>query len=330
MKKTWLLFVAVLFLFACSSEKALFKEAQLATSKGELSKAMQKYSRLIKKNPQSFAAYANRGILWERLPTKDAKEKEKNRRMAEQDYLAAIAINNKVTEPYNNLGALYLDTGRYSDAIFYLSEAIALNPRYFLALMNRAIAYYRQGRTLDSLADFNSAYKLRNDDPLLFLNRGLVYYNMGNYESAAEDFNAVVSIQPNNARGYLERARALIKMGYPAAAYADLEEAVSISPSYALAYYYMGDLAYRRGETDYALGLLVKSKELASKYVPTYELMGDILSVEDPVAATANYITAKKLDPKNARRYEQKMRLMRTEEGRQRILAARFFPREER
>ena len=103
--------------------------------------------------------------------------------------------------------------------------------------------------------------------------------------------------------------------------------AVSLKPTYALAYYYMGDLMFRKGETDYALGLLVRSKELASQYVPTYDLMGDMLSVEDPVAATANYMVAKKLDPANARKYDAKIRLMRTQEGREQVLANRFFPR---
>ena len=55
--------------------------------------------------------------------------------------------------------------------------------------------------------------------------------------------------------------------------------------------------------------------------------MGDMLAVEDPVAATSNYMVARKLDPANARRYEAKIRLMRSEEGRERVLANRFFPR---
>ena len=92
-------------------------------------------------------------------------------------------------------------------------------------------------------------------------------------------------------------------------------------------YYYMGDLMYRKGEKDYALGLLVKSKELASQYVPTYDLMGDMLAVEDPVAATANYMVAKKLDPAHAAKYDAKIQMMRTEQGREKVLAARFFPR---
>ncbi len=326
MRKIILLVTAVL-LVACGSDKKLFKQARLATSKGEYARALELYSRAIRQNPDNFAFYINRGVIWERLPVKESKERQKNRRSAEQDYLKATELNPLSAEAYNNLGALYIDMGRNLEASDMLSEALSLEPNYFMARMNRAIAYYRTGRTIDALADFNRAALLRPTDTLVLLNRALAYYDMGQYENAVEDLSHLISLDANNARAYLERARAFIKMGYPANAYADLEAAVTIKPSYALAYYYMGDLMFRKGESDQALGLLVRAKELANQYVPTYELMGDMLAVQDPVAATANYMVALKLDPANARRYEAKIRLMRSEEGRSRVQANRFFPR---
>ena len=314
-------------LFACHADRRLFKEAQLATSQGNLVQAIDIYSRLVKQEPENFAAFINRGVLWERLPVKDARERYSNRQKAAQDYLKAIEANPYSAEAYNNLGALYIDIKRYSDAIDYLSSALSLQPNYFTARMNRAIVSYRTGRIVEALEDFNLAARIRPHDPLLLLNRGLAYYDMGHYESAAEDFSYLIHLNPDNARAYLERAKVFIKMGYPYNAYTDLEEAVTIKPSYALAYYYMGDLMFRKGEKDMALGLLVKSKELANKYAPTYDLMGDMLAVEDHTAAVANYIVVKKLDPKNAKRYESKIQLMQSEEGRERVQANRFFPR---
>ena len=326
MKRLVILAVACILTVACGSDSRLFKQARLATSKGKLTEAVSLYSRLIKQDPKNFAAYVNRGVLWEQLPVKDAKERLSNRQKAEEDYLKAIELNPNSAETYNNLGALYLDMNRNMDAAYYLSTALSLDPKYFTARMNRAIVYHRMGRISDALSDFDKAAALRPKDPLLLLNRALSYYELGQYESAASDLSLLIFFKPDDARAYLERAKAFIKMGYPANAYADLEEAVTIKPTYALAYYYMGDLMFRKGEKEQALGLLVKSKELASQDVPTYELMGDMLAMEDPVAATANYMVARKLDPANARRYEAKIRLMRSEEGRERVLANRFFP----
>ena len=54
--------------------------------------------------------------------------------------------------------------------------------------------------------------------------------------------------------------------------------------------------------------------------------MGDMLALEDPVSATANYMVAVKLDPQNAAKYQRKIALMKTEEGRYRVVTERFFP----
>ena len=327
MKKLFVLLGCSLLFCACNRESTAFKEAQLAASKGDFSQAIQQYSYLIKKNPRHYAAFINRGILRERLPVENEQQRRKNQQLAEQDYLTALELNPSLPETYNNLGALYIDMHRNLDAIDYFTQALNINPDYFTALMNRGIANYNLGRTMAALADFNKASKIRKADSLLLLNRGLVYFDMGQYESAIQDYTHLIAIDPENARAYLERARALTRLGYPSNAYVDLEEAVTIKPSYALAYYYMADLMFRKGEKDYALGLLVKAKELANQYAPTYELMGDMLALEDPVSATANYMTAKKLDPKHASRYDAKIRLMRSEEGRERVLANRFFTR---
>ena len=327
MKKLAVLLCMVLFLGACDSDKRLFQEAKLAASQGKIEKAIQLYGRLIKKNPQHYAAYNNRGVLWEQKPVKDAKERAKNRAFAEEDYKKSLEINFRQPETYNNLGALYLDQKSYSDAIFNFTEALAFRPNYFIALMNRGIAYSRRGDISSALQDFSKAERISAGEPLLFLNRGLAYYAIGEYESAVSDISRILDLEPYNSRAYLERARAFIKLKYPANAYSDLETAVALKPSYALAYYYLGDLTFRRGEKDQALAFLARSKELANRYAPTYELMGDMLAMEDPISAVANYQVAAQLDPANAKRYQRKTELMKTAEGRERVLGNRFFPR---
>ena len=311
---------------ACNSDTRLFQQAKLAQSQGNLSKALGLYNKLIRQNPQHAAALTNRGLLWELLPVKDAAERAKNRKYAEQDYLRALEINPNQAETYNNLGALYIDQKRNGDAVVYLSEAIVRQPKYFRALLNRANAYTNLGLYQEALSDFDRAAELKPNDPGLLLNRGLTYFDSGKYEAAVNDFSHAMAVSPEDARLYVERARGLIKMGYPGEAYEDLEEAVGLRPNYALAYYYLADLAFQNGEKDYALGLLVRAKELAPQYVPAYDLMGDMLATEDPVMATQNYIVALKLDPANAPKYRRKIEMMKSEEGRYRVTTERFFP----
>ena len=326
MKKVFSLLAVAVWLVACGSDTQLFQKAKLAESKGNYAKALSLYNQLIKQNPHHAAALTNRAFVWERMPAKNAAEKAKNRAFAEQDYLRALEANPNQPETYNNLGAMYMDENRNLDAIAYFSQAIDKNPSYFRALMNRGTAYSKTGQFTNAMADFNAAAMLRPNDSVLLLNRGLAYLEANKYEQAEHDFSHAIAMQPNNARFYVERARTLVKMGYPADAYDDLVQAISLKPDYALAYYYLGDIMYRNGDKDFALGALVKSKELASGYAPTYDLMGDMLAVEDPVAATANYMVALKLDPAHAAKYQRKIALMKTDEGRYQVTTARFFP----
>lgn len=326
MKKYLLIVSICAVLVACGSDTRLFQQAKLATSKGKYQKALSLYNQLIKQNPQHAPALTNRGLVWEMLPTKTEAEKAKNRQFAQQDYLRSLDINPNQPETYNNLGALYMDMNQNREAIGYFSEAIARQPNYFRALLNRATAYSKVGDLTNALKDFAAAAQQRPHNPVLLFNRGLAYFDVGKYEAAIDDFSHALALQPQNAQLYVQRARAFMKYGYPAEAYDDLAQAITLNPQEGMAYYYLADLMYRSGDTDFALGALKKSKEVLPKYAPAYDLMGDMLAVQDPVEATSNYMVAIQLDPQNAAKYQRKLVLMKSEEGRYHILTDRFFP----
>ena len=133
MKKLLGVLLVALLAFACNSDTKLFKRAQLAASKGDFSKDIQLYSRVIKQSPNAATAYLNRGVLWENQPAKTAEEKQKNRAFAEEDYKKAIALDNTFAQAYNNLAALYIEMGRYHQAVSNLDEALYYSPNYFTA-----------------------------------------------------------------------------------------------------------------------------------------------------------------------------------------------------
>lgn len=326
MKKVLMLCLSVFLLSACSGgENALFRKAQLAAQKGQFSKAIQLYSTILKDNPQNYAAYASRALAYERLPYKDAAERDKNRERAAEDYLKAISLNYRRPELFNNLAALYIDQGRYDDALWRLNQALALRPNYFMALINRGVAQSQQGKIGPALLDFAAAEKLNPQSPLLYLNRGLAQFAAGYYEAAAQDYTQMMELDPQNPRPYLERGRAFMKMNYYQNALNDFEQAIALNPKYALPYFYMAEMMFNKGDTDQAVTYAENAKLLAPTYAPAYEMLGDMLALSSPVEATQHYLAARRLDPKNALRYQGKIRLMTTEEGRKRVVAGRFY-----
>ena len=326
MKKVLAICAVAFLLAACSSkEAALFGKAEHLTHLGQYEKAIQVYSQIIKQNPDNYAAYAKRGLLFEQLPSKDAAQTQKNRAAAQRDYEKALELNYYQPELYNNLAALYIDQGKYDEALLNLNQALLVRPNYFIAYINRAVAESQQGKLGAALVDFAEAEKLDPRSPLLYLNRGLAQFAAGYYATAAEDYSMMMELDPTNARPYLERGRAFVKMGYFQNAMDDFQYAMKLQPDYSLPYYYAAELLFSRGETEQAIASAQHAKLLAPNYAPTYDMLGDMLALESPVEATQHYLAARRLDPARSAYYENKIRMMNSEEGRKQIVANRFL-----
>lgn len=326
MRKILCLCAGIALLAACGGkEDSLFSKAQRLADKGQFAKAIQVYSQIIRQNPDNYAAYASRALLYEQLKAKDAEQLKKNKQLAEHDYLRAISLNYQRPEIFNNLAALYIDQNRYGDAILQLNQALVLQPDYFMALMNRGIAKSKLGKLSDALVDFTAADKVRPHTALLFLNRAIAEYEAGYYESALNDFSTVIELEPNSPRAYLERGRTFIKMGYFQNALDDLQHAMTLKPDYAMPYYYAGELLFSQGKVDEGISYLEQAKAYDPNYAPIYETLGDMLALESPVGATQHYLAARRLDPQNTQRYKTKIRMLTTEDGRKRIVAGHFM-----
>ena len=326
MKKLLMLCLSVVFFAACSSsEDKLFRKAQILTDKGQLEKAIQTYSTIIKKNPQHYASYASRGLLYEQLKVKDTEQAKKNKKLAEKDYEKAISLEYRRPELFNNLAALYIDQGRYSEAVLQLNQALLLRPNYLMALLNRAVAYSQQGRLSKALVDFSEVQSLDDKFALLYLNRGLAFFAAGYYASAAEDYSILMELEPNNPRAYLERGRAFVKMGHFQNAMDDFQKAIALREDYAMPYYYAAELLFSKGDTEQGVAYAERAKMYAPNYAPVYDMLGDMLALESPVEATQHYLAARRLDPAKARRYQGKIRMMTTENGRKHVVANRFL-----
>ena len=326
MKKVlWTVLAAILLASCSGKEEALFGKAQHLTQQGKFSKAIQIYSQIIKNNPNSSAAYASRGLLFERLKAKDADELKKNKQAAERDYLKAVELNYQQPEILNNLAALYIDLGNYDDAVMYLNRALALRPNYVMALLNRGVAKSQQGKLGEALLDFSEVEELNPQFPLLYLDRGLAQFAAGYYAGSTEDYTTLMELEPQNPRPYLERGRAFVKMGYLQNALDDFYRAIELQPNYAMPYYYAAELLFSKGELEQGISYAQQAKMLASNYAPVYDMLGDMLALESPVEATQHYLAARRLDPAHANRYQTKIRMMTTEQGRQWILEHRFL-----
>ncbi|MDR1123290.1 MAG: tetratricopeptide repeat protein [Elusimicrobiota bacterium] len=318
MKKYLIIFSACLFLlYGCESKSdGMFKKAVRFYVAGNQDSALKTYHAILRADPDYFPALVNRAVIYEKLG--DFKN-------AENDYEHAYKIDPRNPQLLNNMGAFYASHRRPLMGIYYLNQAIDANPDYFEAYVNRAAAYESIDMVREAVEDIETAVILRPQSMAALEIRAVINMKRLYMTEALDDLYLLLSLDPSNAKNYYRRAIAFKQMQRYANAMQDLNSAIFLNPDYVDALYARAQLHFKNVDHNSAYSDVEKIKKISNNYAPAYELAGDIWAIEDPVQAVANYIAARKLDPANARRYNAKIALMRTEEGRKRVITRTFW-----
>lgn len=130
-------------------------------------------------------------------------------------YLKALSRKEFLGVEYNNVGA-YLMTGKkYSDAVPYLTMAIACYPAFSSAYHNRGTALYAARRLEQAKEDLNTSCRL---DPNRWSSRntlGDIYLDLKDYAGAEDQYRAAIKIDPGNYVPYNNMALIMKVTGKP-------------------------------------------------------------------------------------------------------------------
>lgn len=102
---------------------------------------------------------------------------------------------------YDDLGALYLKTGRVEDGISCFRESIQKAPDGFVGYRNLGVAYYMKGDLTQAASQLQKALLIRPDHSL-YANLGTIYFAQGFYRQSATAFEKALEI-PGGANAYL-------------------------------------------------------------------------------------------------------------------------------
>lgn len=99
----------------------------------------------------------------------------------------------------NSLGAEYMLSRNYDQAIRYFNKAINEDVNNHKGYYNRGLLYAQNGKFNEALADFNKAIELKQY-PKAYVARANVYYMLKDFPKAMSDAELVLKTDPNNVK----------------------------------------------------------------------------------------------------------------------------------
>jgi tetratricopeptide (TPR) repeat protein len=125
-------------------------------SRGDLKNAILLLNAAISIDPKKGAAYYNRAIIYDKLNQKED---------AIKDYNMALIYNpEKALEILNNRSNLFLETGRFREAIMDFDYLISIKSNNFLYFSNRAFARSKLNDFKGAVSDYQKALQLQPND----------------------------------------------------------------------------------------------------------------------------------------------------------------------
>lgn len=152
---------------------------------------------------------------------------------AERKFLEAVTLDPEYSEAWNNLGAFYIDQGRYQEAVNALEKALA-NVLYATserALTNLGWALFKLGRVDEAKAKLTEAAEGAPTFALAQKNLGLVLQESGDQEGALARFDRTLKLYSADQETHFAKGVSLLKLGRKAEAKVALEEAWRLGPS---------------------------------------------------------------------------------------------------
>lgn len=118
----------------------------------------------------------------------------------------------------------------YPEALTWLNQAIAINPRDARSLNERGLTHSALNDDAAAYRDYEAAVRVDPANPVYLSNRGAVAYRLDRYEEAERDATAALKLRPEYAAARHIRGLSLRQRGRHSEAIADFTAALAIDP----------------------------------------------------------------------------------------------------
>lgn len=173
---------------------------------GDVQGSLKELNRALELYPRFSEAHNLKGIL---LHLSFARHEE-----AIQHYKMALEIKPDYSEAQTNLGNVYLDLGRYDEALARYDLALndTLYPTPYIAYSNRGWAQFKKGDVKGGMESIRMALTSNPKFCLGYKNLGLIHEELGQHEESCLQFARYKEHCPAAGDAYYRSAMCLLKI----------------------------------------------------------------------------------------------------------------------
>jgi tetratricopeptide (TPR) repeat protein len=203
----------------------LHASARCEFQSGDLERAIQRCSELIRIDPESVDAYMLRG---------EAHVQKRDLDSAILDFTTAIDLNKDLAAAYRFRGQVFFEQGILSRAIADLSRAIEIDQDDIQSLLLRGTIYITLEKPEPAVDDFHQVILRQPEHVGALRGRARAFFLVANFKASAADFTSVLAITPGDTDALVGRFRCHEKLGQLNKAMDDLQSAIAQDPALAL------------------------------------------------------------------------------------------------
>ncbi len=179
----------------------------------------------------------------------------KSPKLSEAVHFLSIAVALRPGSPgvHSNLGLALRDQGYLDRAVTEYKAAIRLKPEDATAHSNLGTVLRGQGHLERAVAEFEAAIRLKPDLAEARVNLGTVLRGQGHLERAVAEFEAAIRLKPDLTEAHVNLGLALRDQGHLERAVAEFEAAIRLKPDLAVAHHNLGLVLAMQGHLDRAV-----------------------------------------------------------------------------
>lgn len=221
-------------------------------------------------------------------------------------YEYAIKLVPEFVEAKNNLGALWVDNGRFDKAMPLLLDAVKAKPRDAEVQYNLGRAYLLGNDVPRAIHHLELAIKLKPGYAKALNNLGVANAKSGRFPEASEAFAKAVAQMPKQLDMRVNLAMALLSSGRPAEAAAEFRKCRELEPGDASIAAKLSGALLASGDLDGAAREVAAAMAINPRHPEVQLNVGSIAYVKgQPAAAIAQWsmaLSARPGHPETARR----------------------------